>query len=178
MKTLTLEHLSAYLPYHSMVQWTRPDDKAVLFSPLTVADYYFYIHRNKGKIILYPLSSLTETIWFEGKEICPIVELLSISNNKKINITQILCETKKYDDKEFCTIEYVENGGEPSIKSFSYDAELSRFIHRNETEGRPYATAYQLQLFKKLFEWKIDIFGLIEKGLAVDVNTLETNPYK
>ena len=31
---------------------------------------------------------------------------------------------------------------------------------------------------KQLIEWHFDIAGLIEKGEAIDVNTLETNPYK
>ena len=26
--------------------------------------------------------------------------------------------------------------------------------------------------YEKLFEWHFDIFGLIEKGLAIDINTL------
>ena len=30
----------------------------------------------------------------------------------------------------------------------------------------------------KLIEWKFDIANLIETGEAIDVNTLETNPYK
>lgn len=31
---------------------------------------------------------------------------------------------------------------------------------------------------EKLIEWHFDIAGLIEKGEAVDVNTLEANPYR
>jgi len=31
---------------------------------------------------------------------------------------------------------------------------------------------------QKLIEWKFDIANLIEKGEAIDVNTLEINPYK
>ena len=31
----------------------------------------------------------------------------------------------------------------------------------------------QLQLFQKLYEWHFDIFGLIEKGEAIDINTLK-----
>lgn len=30
----------------------------------------------------------------------------------------------------------------------------------------------QLELFEKLFEWHFDLFGLIEKGLAIDINTI------
>lgn len=32
--------------------------------------------------------------------------------------------------------------------------------------------------FQKLFEWHFDIFGLIENYLAIDVNSLDVNPYK
>jgi hypothetical protein len=152
MKTLTLEHLSAYLPYHAIVQWTRPDDKAVLFSPLTVADYYFYIHRNKAKIILYPLSSLTETIWFEGKEINPSEFIKDWYNEKYAkSIDGLEHYSFKNDFILFGTIEPTEE---------------------TEVNNMPYQ-AYQL-----LFKMKIDVFSLIEKGLAVDVNSLETNPYK
>lgn len=28
-------------------------------------------------------------------------------------------------------------------------------------------------VIKKLFEWNFDVFGLIEKGLAIDINTLD-----
>ena len=31
---------------------------------------------------------------------------------------------------------------------------------------------------QKLIEWHFDIAGLIEKGEAIDINTLEENPYK
>jgi hypothetical protein len=135
-----------------MVQWTRPDDKAVLFSPLTVADYYFYIHRNKGKIILYPLSSLTETIWYEGKEISPIEFIKDWYNEKYAkSIDGLAHYSFENDFILFGTIE---------------PTEVTEIINM------PYQ-AYQL-----LFKMKIDIFGLIEKGLAVDVNNLETNPYK
>lgn len=33
-------------------------------------------------------------------------------------------------------------------------------------------------IIQKLIEWHFDIAGLIEKGEAIDVNTLEINPYK
>jgi hypothetical protein len=34
------------------------------------------------------------------------------------------------------------------------------------------------EIIEKLFEWHFDVFNLIENGLAIDVNTLEVNPYK
>jgi hypothetical protein len=31
------------------------------------------------------------------------------------------------------------------------------------------------EVISKLFEWHFDVFGLIEKGLAIDINTLSNN---
>ena len=45
-----------------------------------------------------------------------------------------------------------------------------------------YAAGYNLNIaftfIQKLIEWHFDIAGLIEKGEAIDVNTLSENPYK
>jgi len=41
-----------------------------------------------------------------------------------------------------------------------------------------YKAINQYQLFDYLHELKIDYRGLIDAGLAIDVNTLEVNPYK
>jgi hypothetical protein len=159
METLTLEHLSVYLPYGLMGKLTHhPKSNYV-----TMAAYLSNLQRkwtinmfaeNGVLPILYPLSSLAETIWFEGKEINPIEFIKDWYNEKYA--TEI-------DDLEHY--------------SFKNDFILFGVIQpKMETEleiiNMPYQ-AYQL-----LFKMKIDIFGLIEKGLAVDVNTLETNPYK
>lgn len=34
-------------------------------------------------------------------------------------------------------------------------------------------TRYPYTIVQKLIEWHFDVFGLIEKGLAIDINTLE-----
>jgi len=33
-------------------------------------------------------------------------------------------------------------------------------------------------VFDKLTEWMFDVYGLIDQGIAIDVNTLSENPYK
>ena len=37
---------------------------------------------------------------------------------------------------------------------------------------------YPFNVVIKLIEWHFDIAGLIEKGEAIDINTLNENPYK
>lgn len=64
--------------------------------------------------------------------------------------------------KKFIPIEYFVDSENPSIQDDIYNT-LS-------ADKEPYYINYGHA--KKLLEWHFDIFGLIEKGLAVDKNTL------
>lgn len=131
------------------------------------------------KPTLRPLSDLTKEIEHNGERFVPLEEMLRANKHEFKELPLITkCETKIYerDNDTFCTIEYLNN--DKSVSSFSYSSQYRRFIDRNETYGKPYATPYQYDLFEMLYKWKFDIFNLIEKGEAIDVNTLQTNPYK
>ena len=159
MKTLTLEHLSAYLPYGLMGQL-----KSYPNGTYVTLDTYLSNSERKWTIgmfvessvlpILYPLSSLTETIWYEGKEISPIDFIKDWYNEKYA--TEI-------DDLEY----------------YALENEFALFGAVHETlQSEAEIIAMPYQAYQLLFKMKIDVFSLIEKGLAVDVNALETNPYK
>ena len=57
-----------------------------------------------------------------------------------------------------------------------YEAYLYEFIRKEFTSH--HLKYLHFGLIKQLIEWHFDIAGLIEKGEAIDVNALETNPYK
>ena len=61
-----------------------------------------------------------------------------------------------------------------NLELFSH-YELEDFVRNNFTYG--YIESLSYQLLSQLFEWKIDVFGLIEAGLAEPV-TENFNPYK
>jgi hypothetical protein len=44
--------------------------------------------------------------------------------------------------------------------------------------GRSWIDSQPYHWIQKLIEWHFDVFGLIEAGLAIDVNELDTNPYE
>jgi hypothetical protein len=48
-----------------------------------------------------------------------------------------------------------------------FDTETQKIILKGEINGIPY------WVMQKLFEWHFDVFGLIEEGLAIDINTLK-----
>ncbi len=54
------------------------------------------------------------------------------------------------------------------VHSFRYDPELRRFSMYDNTNRRPLAIAYQIDLFDYLFSHHYDVYGLIDKGLAID----------
>jgi hypothetical protein len=168
METLTLEHLSAYLPYGLKMKidkWTEEIGALNGFDAvLKDVRVTLIISRNKNKSeattwtpelkyckpILYPLSSLTETIWYEGKEINPIEFIKDWYNSQP--------------DSYVSELKYVY--WENNLTLFGLELDDS------------YEVAMPYQAYQLLFKMKIDVYSLIEKGLAVDVNTLEANPYK
>lgn len=56
---------------------------------------------------------------------------------------------------------------ELAIHLFDYDF-LAVVLDGKNTNGIPF------WVIQKLFEWRFDVFGLIENGLAIDINTLES----
>ena len=139
------------------------------------------------KPILRPLSDLIKELEHNEEKFIPLEKLFRlydegyfddkkignpISNDKIISI-----ERYKYEllNKEYFILKHevkTLNIGD-LIYSFTYDPSLRRFAIRDESNKRPLGIAYQLDLFNKLFEWHFDIFGLIESGLAVDINSLK-----
>ena len=73
------------------------------------------------------------------------------------------------DGESFIPIREIKN-----LELFSH-YELEDFVRNNFTYG--YIESLSYQLLSQLFEWKFDVFGLIDAGLAEPV-TNDFNPYK
>lgn len=147
MEKLTLEHIAPYLPYGVKFKY---DEEFVSPQFRTLEPPTIDFLMNNGKPVLYPLSELDK----EFKHISYTKQLEP--NLDKIIPNELFKKhwfTKIRDDGHFST-----------------------------DEGDGTATGYQwrscrIDIIFLLSEWKFDFMGLIEKGLAIDVNTLETNPY-
>lgn len=82
--------------------------------------------------------------------------------NSKIILRPLSDLTKEitYNGETFVPIEEIKRLGLGSLpRSLDY-----KWLYYHQIE--------------KFFEWKFDVFGLIEKGLAISVEDLEENPYK
>lgn len=176
MQGLELKHLAPYFPY-----------KLKGFIERSETFYYLDTFNNmmgKGiesrtidmwlsnniKPILRPLSDLKKEIDVNGEKFIPIIELAKMAfpnkNTFEIHDTrfEVVFNEKTIIDKR---IEY---------STFAYDCIRKGFcintLDSNFNIIRAYSVPNQLQLFEKIFEWHFDLSGLIEKNLAIDINTL------
>lgn len=176
--SIELKHLAAYLPYEVKVFVENSEPQILelhscyynsskqICTTLKYKkgnDYEFDI--DECKLILRPLSDLTKEIEVNGKKIVPIVELAKITlpdYQYEIEKTFSISESK-------IGIRFNVN---TKLVFFGYDSDfyLNTILNKKLARHTP---NFQYLLFQKLFEWHFDIFGLIEAGDAIDINTLK-----
>jgi hypothetical protein len=178
MEQLQLNQISGYFDFGLKVWNEGFSDTNIL----TVDGYYTidkinkiwlsFIEKNGGqsiddcKPILYPLLDILKEREIEGKQIVPLIELAKIAypKNRPLSDFSICNGYVKLDNWNI--------GG----YSFHFDKKEISFDCRVDFNGHTWRNncyvPNQLKLLQKLYEWHFDIHGLIEKGLAIDINTL------
>jgi hypothetical protein len=162
------EELCCYLPYNTRIWCVDIPDFAD--SEWTLCGYNpflgqadiddgFWVDIEKIKLILRPLSDLTNPITVQGynngNEFIPIAELLKIKHKD----TNFLRERHKKIDFKDC-YNYVSAW-------YSTLATLEIIVYKHEINKTPY------WIIEKFNQWHIDWSGLIDRGDAIDINTLE-----
>lgn len=149
---LELKHLAGYLPYELNALCVRTNEirKVTLLHftyDLKTVGHNHLIYEGllleKHKPILCPLSDLTKEIEVNGEKFVPI-EWFEIGDD--VN------DSEEYDHGNIKLIKTMES--------------ISKFNISNDMLHLPYGVV------QKLYEWHFDIHGLIEAGLAIDINTL------
>jgi hypothetical protein len=178
MEKLELKHLAPYLPYGLNILIKRlkyPVSEYVeklSISNLGVIENKIY----NVKPILRPLSDLTKIIEHNGDKFVPIKKIIEIVLGKKliqkmtfVNMTErhnyfVCCYKNQHG--YFYHLSIFEH---TFLKVFVIQIEVSNNISKRKSEvwGVPYS------VFEYLLEWHFDIFGLIKKGLAVDIDTFK-----
>lgn len=103
------------------------------------------------KPILHPLSDLTKPIEHKGEKFVPILKLALYPAMELMGVG--------YEKKSY-------------YAGFKYGEDIIRFTIPSDANSMDFFTV------QKLIEWHFDVADLISKNEAIDVNTLETNPYK
>ena len=143
MKKLELKHLAPYLPYELKLYW-HPES-----SPVWHEMDMFNIHH----VITYTKDFPEEKQWK------PILRPLS-DLTKEIEV----------NGEKLVPIEYLSKilGGKINSKDKRLVGKAKTALINEIKNGK-----IQYRLVKKLFKHHFDVFGLIEKGLAIDINTIE-----
>lgn len=173
MKKLTKEYLAPYLTSELLFQIESVDGIDILpFTAMQIkdgfeivqvsnTDYYLCSDDNDFVIkpILRPISDLTKPITLDGVEQIPIVELAKIAYN-----TEWFHKEGNYNAVS-------------SAETHGFEYNETGFEMYSQISGGFLPVKNQYALFQYLAKHKFDFMGLIDAGLAVDVNTLEINPY-
>lgn len=164
---IPLEQLSVYLPYSltcygASDMWTLTgltQKKVIITNGLHHQTLDIEDFNVDYSILLRPLSQLTEEIEIDGERFVPLVELAKIAyprnepHEKYKLIDNYVDLTMKY------TFHYVKD----------FKTELS-FDCRTHYNGKRWDyncfVPNQYNIYRQLFKWHFDVFGLIDKGLA------------
>ena len=165
MKNLTIQHLAPYLPYGLQVKYNDCIYKKTHIATLSgvsndgiettykrrfkgcSGDYISFKGRNNivvlgVKPILRPLSDLTKEIEHNGERFVPV--------------------------------EYFEIGDDDNY-TYEFDSGNIKLIQKLKTISK-YNVQFDIkflpfEIVNTLISWHFDVFGLIEQGLAIDINT-------
>lgn len=184
MEKLKFEHLAPYLPYKLKcnlvgmhVEGSEYDDPPIaeifiiegantklveVWSNKTITDGWNY---DEVFPILRPPANLTKEIEVNGEKFIPIVELAKLAGfgyNKEYKF--IDCGIGTEDHESWCYFIY-----DLKYKNF-YNSSGNNFDGANDSR-----VENNFELMNKLYEWHFDIEGLINAGLAIDINTFNNN---
>jgi len=201
MNKLELKQVSPYLPYRLNWQASKNqfdfgkteilemvgvnNDKGLDIDFLFKDDLVFLSSLRPIKAILRPLSDLTKEIEQNGKKFVPAQILHRIGSEGLLDPfdSQYRRYKGKYNINEFEDAGYnvlrvSTQDKKYGVIEISYAIEdtdgVSFYYSRNQNEKYIAGGCLeQYQLYQRLFEWHFDIFGLIEKKLAVDINTIK-----
>lgn len=159
------------------IQWVRSDDCSVQVSTLTLSDFPWLMKQKDVKPILRPLSDLILPCLKDNK--IPLFELCDIERGD--------CYwtdgggKKLIDDPFYKDQKLVEHDSYESFWSFGFHNK-SKFFYGYvdlfiETDVDTTNITKQIELWQWMIDNHFDIAGLIEIGEAIDVNTLDINPY-
>lgn len=149
--TLELKHLAPYLPYGLEFECIGDYEKP------EVAKMTNFNNEGVHLATKYKPVMPRAGVYREFYEIKPVLRPLSdLINEIEFNGEKFV-PTDKLDEEFYAITEY---------------SHLSACLNFDDGILTINLLAEPLEIIQKLFEWHFDVFGLIEKGLAIDKNTL------
>jgi hypothetical protein len=170
-----------------------PDGQATL--EIKINNVEELIFKDKYKPILRPMSDLVKFIKIDNINIIPIHSLLWLAYGKKeipkyikartklnFNSLRATCSilnlpTIANEKYEVIKIQYSYLRCRGFIFKSAYFKEKPKIIKEDSILSGGVGNYDSIYLLNKLFEWKFDVFNLIQQGLAIDVNEFDVAVY-
>ena len=154
---LEIKHLAPYLPYGLKL---KRDSCHYIYTlkGMVFSDVVFETGKSPIKFIkpiLRPISDISKEIEINGQKFTPIVELLKLRYNAW------------YEKKIGTRYAEIEFDNTSAWFSFQATFDIKVMFFKDDIFSYP-----DYWIIQKLAEWHIDFQGLIEKGLAININTL------
>lgn len=157
-----IEYMS-YALLTGLMAWTPSGE---YFQKLDISNFE-YIKKSSKKLVLRPLSDLIKPIsqanYNDGEPFVPALELIKLE--EKYNKWKDIAPTIPYD------VAIINKPFGQVLRVSKFDNWVI-YLSLNEIERAKY------YIVKQLVEWHFDLFSGTENGVAIDVNTLDINPYK
>jgi len=181
MKKIELKDIASYLPYglrcefeydYSDTSIEEVETFVLEHDKVILIDIYGH-EMDNAKPILRPMSDLYKPCLKDGK--IPIVELAKyeISGTNGWASPMFNYEIHKNEwEQEYLKYNPYLLLGAYMFFFYSPDKTFKKYQCISDTGCE---IGNQLLLFQMLYEWHFDIHGLIEQGLAIDINTLPSN---
>ena len=163
-QTLSIKELAPYLPYKVEYANTKNDKIYTLRTLSTEIDMVDFgwgdaMEVKEVKPLLRPLSQLTQEIEHNGERFVPIMRLFDIHTSLKWSKT------------EYYYVDYGVNEywvGNKKNKKMAFGYNVINGFYSLTNQGSFEFVNYQVLLWQKLYQWHFDLFGLIEKGSAIE----------
>lgn len=129
-------------------------------------------------IIFHPLSDITKEIEHNGEKFVPMKKLfneLIYEGNEDLENIFVDMDKFSFEKKGISNFIHSQNNTD-FMNLYVLDKKIVRTLHGNKYGGGRGSRAFDyletMYLNECLFKWHFDIYGLIEKGLAIDKNTI------
>ena len=157
---LELKHLADYLPYGVKVTNIHILN---IGNGIGSLSHLLTTKNDQYKLILRPLSDLTKEIKVNEETFIPMVYLF-------MNFCKVHPDKYSLDIGKTIILMDVQHEFNEWYFVYHIKEKLFEFSNKRETA---YRNLNQYEMFELLKSWHFDIFGLIDAGLAVDINSVK-----
>lgn len=148
-----MKHLAPYLPYGLKIRWLQPEEHKNSFLKISDKDY------NKE------MSVVTMMAMVQGNECYkPILRPLSDLKNY----------ISKLDFRAENEVQFTYYNSIPNQLTITATYKMMGDVFTDFIVNMNGFKNVDYWIVEKLFEWHFDVFGLIERGLAISIHDIKT----